>query len=99
MNYVFEVVDKSGRKIRLTKEQWKHLTLSSSPHAYMANHLEEIKQTLEKPDKIIISAYDDNKANYYKYYKEKNEYLRAIVRYLNGKGFVITAYFVRYITR
>ena len=60
----------------------------------MTNYLEEIEITLTKPDKITSTIHDKNKTNYYKYYKEKKQYLRVIVRYLNGKGFVITAYFV-----
>ncbi|MDO8467823.1 MAG: PBECR2 nuclease fold domain-containing protein [Nanoarchaeota archaeon] len=96
---VFEVVDKSGRKIRLTRERWKHITTPTSPHAYMTNYLEEIKQTLENPDKVVISVYDDKKGNYYKYYKYNKKYLRVAVKYLNGTGFVITAYFVRNIEK
>ncbi len=53
MNNVFEVVDKTGRKILLTKERWKHITSPSSPHAYMTNHLEEVKQTLTNPNNIV----------------------------------------------
>ena len=96
---VFEVVDKSGRKIRLTKERWKHITTPTSPHAYMTNYLEEIKQTLENPDKVVVSVYDDKKGNHYKYYKNNKKYLRVAVKYLNGTGFVITAYFVRNIEK
>ena len=92
---IFEITDKTNRKIRLTKERWSHITSPVSPHSYMANYIEEIKECLIKPEKIINSIYDDNKVNYYKYYKEKKSYLRVIVKYLNGNGFVITSYFVR----
>ena len=94
-DYIFEIVDKTGRKIRLTRKQWSHATSPSSPHAYMTNYLEQVKETLIMPNKIVSSVYDDNKASYYKYDKERKLYLRVIVRYLNGEGFVITAYFVR----
>jgi len=95
MNYVFEIIDKTGRKIHLTKERWGHITSSSSLHTYMTNYLEEIKQTLIRPDKIISSINEDTKVNYYRYYKEGKQYLRVIVKYLNGEGFVISTYFVR----
>lgn len=91
---VFEIVDKSGRKIHLSKERWKHITSPISLHAYMTNYLEEIKETLENPDKIIESMNEERKVNYYKYYKNRKQNLKTIVNYLNGKGFVITAYFV-----
>ena len=98
-DYIFEIIDKTRRKICLTKKQWSHITTPTSPHAYMTNYLEEVKETLIKPDKIVRSIYDDYKVNYYRYYKEEKRYLRVIVRYLNEEGFVITAYFVRNIVK
>jgi len=93
-DYVFEIVDKTNRKIRLTKERWSHITSPSSLHAYMSNYLDEVEQTLINSDKTIKSVYEDYKVNYYKYYKNKKQYLKVIVKYLNGDGFVISAYFV-----
>jgi len=61
----------------------------------MTNYLEEIKQTLINPDKIISSIHDDNRLNYYKYYKNRIKFIRVIVNYLNGEGYVLTAYFVK----
>lgn len=95
MKNIFEIKDKTGRKIHLSKRQGGHITHPSSLHAYMTNYLEEIKQTLIQPDKIVGSLYDDSKKKYYKYYKDRKQYLRVIVKYLNGDGFVISAYFVR----
>ena len=92
---IFDIIDKTERKIHLSKERWSHITSPISPHAYMTNHLEEIKQTIINPDKILTSANSDVKINYYKYYKDKNKHLSVIIKYLNGEGFVITAYFVR----
>ena len=96
---IFEITDKTGRKIRLTKKQWPHITFPESPHAYMTNYLEEVKETLIMPNKIVLSVYDNYKSNYYKYYKIRGEFLKAIVKYLNGDGFVISAYFVRNIEK
>jgi len=92
---IFEIIDKTGRKIRLTKERRRHITFPTSPHAYMTNYLGEVKQTLINPDKIINSIYDDNKVNYYKYYKDKKRFIKIIVNYLNGDGYVIIAYFIK----
>jgi len=93
MNNIFEITDKSGRKIHLSKERWSHITMPSSPHAYMTNYLQETIDTLIKPDKITTSIYDNIKVNYYKHYKNRTQFLRVIVKYLNGEGFVITSYF------
>jgi len=99
MPNIFEVADKTGRKIRLTKERWTHISSPISPHAYMTNYLEEIKETLTKPNKIVQSTIDESKVKYYKYKKSENKFLKVIVKYLNGSGFVISSYFVRNISQ
>jgi hypothetical protein len=92
-NYILEIIDKSGRKIRLTKRQWKHILRR---HSDMINYQDEIKETLKNPQKITNHPYDEKSRYYYSYVKHKqghNKYLLVIVNYLNGDGFVITAYF------
>ncbi|SRR3990167_8268688 len=93
MNCVFEVADKTGRKIRLTKRQWRETTLK---HPGMTVYLEEIKETLVKPDVITDYSIDEKVRYYHKYFKHiksRNKYLLVIVKYLNGNGFVIKSYF------
>lgn len=93
---IFEIKDKTGRKIYLTDERWKHITTT---HAEMANYLEEIKLSLEKPLKITPHEKGDLR-KYYLYLKHRKhpeKYLRVIVKYLNEHGFVITTHFVKYI--
>ena len=61
----------------------------------MANYLEEIKETLTYPDKVTDSLDDEMVRYYYKHYKHlssRKKYLLIVVKYLNGGGFVITAY-------
>jgi|SRR3989344_3573374 len=99
MNYVIEVNDKSGRKIHLSEERWSHITSPNSLHPYMSNYLEEVKKTLIMPSSIIIHTLDNKKADYYLYLKEKKAYLLVGVRYLNGKGFVTTAFLTRKLIR
>lgn len=99
MSNIFEIIDKTGRKIYLSKERLTHITSPISPHAYMTNYLEEIKQTITKPDKIVSSINDGFKVNYYKFYKQQRKYLRVIIKYLNGRGFIISAYFVKNISK
>ncbi|MEK6883782.1 MAG: hypothetical protein AABY22_29405 [Nanoarchaeota archaeon] len=95
MNLIFEVLDKNGRKIHLTKERWSHITSQFSLHPYMTNYLEEIKEALVKPIKIIMHTLDNKKADYYLYLKEKKLYLLVGVKYLNGNGFITTAFLTR----
>lgn len=96
MEIIFEVVDKTGRKIHLTKKKWTHITIK---HSYMTNRLEEIKQTLIRPILIVPHKFDDTRRNYYTYYKHKKRYLLVSVKYLNNKGYVATSFITRKIIR
>ena len=90
---VFEVIDKTNRIIYLTNERYKHI----AAHPDMQNKINLIKDTLENPLKILDYALEEDIKYYYRYYKDersKAKYLRVIVKYLNGIGFIITAYFV-----
>ena len=62
-------------------------------HPEMSNQIESIKNTLEKPDVIIQFEYDLDVRFYYKYYKERKGYLFISVKYLNGKGYIITSFY------
>lgn len=92
---IFEIRDRSGRLIYLTDEQWKHI---AKEHPEI-NRIEDIEETLKNPLKITTYEYDNSIKYYYKYFKERKitKYLMVIVKYLNGEGFVITVYFVKYI--
>ena len=93
MDYIFEIIDKTGRKIHLSKERWKeHIRLE---HPDIEN-TEEIEMTLKNPDRIVEIKEDI--CYYYKYFKNrdfKSKYLKVVVKYLNKEGFVITAYYIR----
>tara|TARA_Y100000310_G_C20148889_1_gene563739 strand:+ start:185 stop:376 length:192 start_codon:yes stop_codon:yes gene_type:complete len=57
--------------------------------------VEEIKETLKSPDKITSYSRDKNIQYYYKQYKNlkaPNKFLLVVVKYLNGEGFIATAY-------
>ena len=82
MPNIFEITDKTGRRIILT----------DSLHPYMANYLEEIKRTLEKPDIMVTQKYSDARVNYYRFLKDRKKYLLVAVKYLNGEGFVNTSF-------
>ncbi len=94
---VFETRDKSGRYIYLTDERWKHI---NEEHPEVAHYLQELENTILNPTKITSYEYNDLIKYYYKYFKHKkgsSKYFLIIVKYLNGEGYIITAYFVRYI--
>ncbi|MBU2615488.1 MAG: hypothetical protein KKC19_00090 [Nanoarchaeota archaeon] len=92
---IFEIMDKTGRRIRLTEKQWKHIR---KDHPEIEDEM-LIKNALRNPTKITSSSGSD-KFYYYNYYKDRissDRYLLAVVKYLNGDGFVITAFYVKYI--
>ena len=95
MNIKFEVIDKTGRRLRMTDWNWEHIIRR---HPEISSEKEKIIETLENPDKITDSLKDENAKFYYKYYKHRksvNKFLMVLVKYLNGGGFVISAHFVR----
>ena len=62
----------------------------------MIDYLEEIKYTLENPETITDYSVDEDVRYYFKYIKHRkgpHKNLMITVKYLNGAGFVITAYF------
>ncbi len=96
MSHVFEVNDKTGRKIHLSEERWKHILRHNDVNI---THLEYIKSTLVSPDSIISQSFDENKSNYYLYDKQMKSYLLVAVKYLNGEGFITTAFFTKHILK
>ncbi|MBI1972525.1 hypothetical protein HYS50_00805 [Candidatus Woesearchaeota archaeon] len=93
MENLFEAIDKSGRMIRFPQKQWKHIL---QDHPEIAQHIEEIKIALQRPLKITTYSFDNQVRYYYTYIKQREgpaKYLLVIVKYLNGTGYIITAYF------
>ena len=94
MNIKFELIDKSGRKLRMTSWNWEHVIRR---HPYISSEREKIIETLENPDKITNSLKDEKARFYYKYYKHRqstNKFMMVLVKYLNGEGFIVSAHFV-----
>ena len=89
---ILEVNDKTGRTIYLTDERYQHI----KKHPEMQNNIVIIEQAIKNPIKIKNYSLDPDIKYYYSYHKDRKlgKYLRVIIKYLNGEGFVITAYFV-----
>ena len=67
MGFVFEIIDKTKRKIHLSKERWKHIR---KEHPEIIDS-EELKQVLINPNKILSSDRDPEVRWYYLYKKQK----------------------------
>lgn len=96
MSNIFEIQDKTGRKIHLSEERWKHILKHADVNV---DNLDEIKLALTNPTPLMSQSFDQNKGNYYLYNKQKKSYLLVAVKYLNGDGFVTTAFFTKHISR
>ena len=90
MPWIFEVKDKSGRKIHLSKERWSHIV---TEHPKLSDKIEDIKDILANPLTIRNSEFDEKVRFYYRFYKKLSKYLLVSVKYLNGNGFIITAFY------
>lgn len=89
MTNVFEILDKKWRKVRLTKERWAHI-LKYPP--YLSDSLDEIKLAITNPFTVVPSKDDENKEHHYRRLKNISGYLLVSVKYLNGDGFIPTAF-------
>ncbi len=98
MDIIFEVIDKTGRKIRLTNKTWKHI--KKHPHID-ENRLDNIINIIKDPPIVRYSEDDQNTKYLYKEFKDmppEEKYLFISVKYLNGEGFAITSFFTNKIT-
>lgn len=89
---VLEGQDYNNKLVRLTKKQYNHII---ETHPELEGEMNKISKTVESPEVVRLG----NKENIFLFYRffEKtqvtNKYLVLVVKYLNGEGFIITAYF------
>ena len=89
---IFEIIDRLGRKIRLTKERSIHIIERSE----MAGQEERIRETLVNPDLIKGSVSDNSVLIYYRHYLDTpvtEKYLVVIEKVFNTEGVILTSYF------
>ena len=95
MDYIFEILDKKGRKVLLSQENWKHILR----HKGMEQHLEDIKRAISNPTAHYPHKHHLVKENYYLYFKNIQRYLLVSVKYLNNEGDIKTAFITRKIIK
>ena len=89
VDLIFDIIDKTDRKIHLSKERWSHIRME---HPEILEP-EELIKVLQAPIRILLSDRDSNVAWYFIYNKLRRRYLKVSVRYLNGEGYVITTHY------
>ena len=87
-NWLFETVDVFGKRIRTTKSYWEKI--KKEKHKELRFDITEIIKTIARPDEVYKSVRDEFIHIHYKKYKQ--ETLVAVIKHLNGDGFLITAY-------
>ncbi len=79
MDFVFEIVDKSGRVIHLTKERLKHI----QKHPFMQEPNDNLKLTLKNPSTVRYDEKDENVVYFYKEFKEMDSSERYLLVSVN----------------
>ena len=87
----FEVVSKLGRLIRSTTEHWN--VISGQKHPEIKGKEKNVIEAITDSFVVRKSIKDKSVALYYK--KFGKYYYCAVVRHLNGEGFLITAYITK----
>ena len=84
-----EFTDNFNRKITLSEERWIHITES---HPETSELLKELEGTLDNPELIRNSAYDENVVLFYRYYAHiyEGKYMCVVVRL--DSALIVTAY-------
>ncbi len=89
MSNVFTLTDHTGRRVRLTEERWRHI---NAEHPEIAADIGVLKRALRSP--TTVQQRGDIRY-LYRFRKPAQRYLLLVVKYLNGEGYVITAYRTR----
>lgn len=94
MSFIFDIIDKGGRKVRLKRSTWTHIRIE---HPNVESP-EELIETLQKPDKIIDDKREEVEYffKFYKHKQQKSKFLKVIVKYINNEGYLLSAHFVRH---
>jgi hypothetical protein len=85
----FEILSPLNCTIRVTVAYWEIIT--QIKHPIMKGQEKLVQETLSQPDEIRRSRSDPNVYLFYKLQRPKR-WLCAIIRKLNGDGFLITTY-------
>ena len=84
---LFPVLTPLGFSVRTTADYW---ALIEAKHPKLRGRLSDVAQVLHAPEEIRRSQHD--LAVYLFYRTDQRRYLCAVVKRMNGEGFLITAY-------
>jgi hypothetical protein len=84
---LFEIVTPLGFSVRTTADYW---SLIEAKHPKLHGRSQDIADVLARPDQVCRSRHAP--AIYLFYRAEEQRWLCAVVKRLDGEGFLITAY-------
>jgi hypothetical protein len=82
------VGDPSGRTVELTEERWGHIV---ERHPEIETHGEVVLQAVQKPDRQMTGLLS-NEEWFYLETDAPSAWLKVIVAYAEGRGYIVTAY-------
>ena len=88
----FEVVSRLDRRVRISKSYWDYIV--NVKHPSMRGLDEFVKSSLTEPVEVRRSKRDRSVHLHYGKFKAKL-LVCTVVKFLNGDGFIITAYLTR----
>lgn len=86
-NYLFEVTTPLGFSVRTAADYW---ALIEAKHPKLRGRAQDVAQVLLHPDQVCQSRQDPTVYLFYR--PDQHRLLCAVVKRLNGQGFLITAY-------
>ena len=89
---LFEVVSKLNKRIRVSKSYWDYIVSVKHPSMYGLQG--SVKSSLIEPFEIRRSKRDPSVHLYYGKFRSRL-LCCTVVKFLNGDGFIITAYLTR----
>jgi len=85
---LFEVLTPLGFRVHTTRSYWD--LVSTIKHPVMSGHVPEAKECLAEPDYVRQSRTDPDVYLFYR--RSHDRWFCAVVKRLDGGGFLITAY-------
>jgi len=86
---LFRVTTPLDFQVHVTRRYWGVITRIK--HPVMRNREEDVKATLQSPDEVRVSKRDPRVYLFYQL-ERAGRWICAVVKRLNGEGFLITTY-------
>jgi hypothetical protein len=82
------VTDHDGRPVELTEERWSHI---SERHPEIRRHEDAILRAVRAPDRYLAGSLE-NEQWYYAKTDAPSNWLKVVVAYAEGRGYIVTAH-------